>query len=328
MFESVSAFSPGEVIFFGEHSVVYGKTAVAAAITRGIEVEGALQERGVEIRSPLGSFKAELGNFSLMKVQAGELLLPFEPLISGLLTKFRRSVGFKVSIRSSIPEQSGLASSAAVSSALIALILNLLDQRLTREEQVNLVYESELRIQKRGSILGSACTVNGGFVSVSNGKWRTQAIDSSGLSLAVIDSGERCATAVTTASVKKQLDENPRGIESLFNEMDLLAQEGLASLESKDWKKTGTLMNQNQKFLQELGVSTEKIDRLIQDISDTVYGAKITGAGGGGCIFALPKEGAEPKIRGIAERLGCRLLEAQIRTEGVSCVPRQSVCKP
>ena len=34
----VSAYSPGKVILFGEHAIMYGAPAFAAAIDRGIEV--------------------------------------------------------------------------------------------------------------------------------------------------------------------------------------------------------------------------------------------------------------------------------------------------
>src|SRR3989442_470036 len=49
----------------------------------------------------------------------------------------------------------------------------------------------------------------------------------------------------------------------------------------------GLLMSKNQDLLQKINVSTEKIDLLVREAKKTAYGAKITGAGGGGCIVSL-----------------------------------------
>ena len=46
-------------------------------------------------------------------------------------------------------------------------------------------------------------------------------------------------------------------------------------------------MLKNHDLLKQIGISTEKIDLLVEEAKKTSYGAKITGAGGGGCIISL-----------------------------------------
>ena len=46
-------------------------------------------------------------------------------------------------------------------------------------------------------------------------------------------------------------------------------------------------MSKNQALLEQIGVSTDKLDILVKEAKKTSFGAKITGAGGGGCIIAL-----------------------------------------
>ena len=43
----------------------------------------------------------------------------------------------------------------------------------------------------------------------------------------------------------------------------------------------------NQEFLEAIGISNEKLQDMIKIANQSSFGAKITGAGGGGCIFAL-----------------------------------------
>ena len=307
--------------------MVYGKTAVAAAISRGIEVRGFPLRGRLEIESPLGRLEADLQGERLARLQADKALAPLQYIFSDLFSRFHRAVGLKIAIHSSIPDRAGLASSAAVSSALIALIFSFLGERWKVEEAVELVYASELRIQRRGSVIGSSCTVNGGFVCVSNGKWRRLAIQPEGLEILIVDTGERCATSDTTARVRGLWNRDPKGAGALFDEMNEIAEEGRRRLEQKKWDEVGSLMNRNQERLRWLGVSTPRIDSLTRELRDWVYGAKITGAGGGGCVLCLPKEGAEKRIAEIVMREGGVLLEADLCGEGVCSRSEETLCR-
>ncbi len=66
----------------------------------------------------------------------------------------------------------------------------------------------------------------------------------------------------------------------------------------------GSLMNLAQLSLSWIGVSTGDLDELIEMILvGDVFGAKITGAGGGGSVIALPKpEKAESLLQQILAR--------------------------
>jgi len=49
-------------------------------------------------------------------------------------------------------------------------------------------------------------------------------------------------------------------------------------------------MIKNQEYLENIGVSNEKLKNMIEIATKSSFGAKITGAGDGGCIFALTDE--------------------------------------
>ena len=46
----------------------------------------------------------------------------------------------------------------------------------------------------------------------------------------------------------------------------------------------------NQQYLQELGVSSTEIDDIVGTCMEREIHAKLTGAGGGGCVICFPKD--------------------------------------
>jgi mevalonate kinase len=65
---------------------------------------------------------------------------------------------------------------------------------------------------------------------------------------------------------------------------------GLSALRRGDLVEVGSLMNRNQAMLSILGVSTKELKKLLEAATPLSYGAKITGAGGGGSMIALTDE--------------------------------------
>jgi mevalonate kinase len=74
-------------------------------------------------------------------------------------------------------------------------------------------------------------------------------------------------------------------------------------------------MNGNQKLLVTLGMSHPSLDKLVTAASRHSYGAKLVGAGGGGCIVALTDE-AQKTVEAI-ERVGGRGIVLAPSTEGL-----------
>jgi mevalonate kinase len=76
-------------------------------------------------------------------------------------------------------------------------------------------------------------------------------------------------------------------------------------------------MNENHFLLQEIGVSHEKLDYLV-DVArkNGAYGAKLTGGGGGGCMTALtPGKNLQEKVAEAIENEGYEVLRTRIGVE-------------
>ena len=69
-----------------------------------------------------------------------------------------------------------------------------------------------------------------------------------------------------------------------------MIEDALKFLKENNIKELGDKIIENQKYLETIGISNDKLRDMIQVGQKSSFGAKITGAGGGGCIFALTDE--------------------------------------
>jgi len=103
----------------------------------------------------------------------------------------------------------------------------------------------------------------------------------------------------------------------LFEQAEALALIGRKALLDFDLKKVGELMDDNHRLLQEIEVSHEKLDLLV-DIARKhgALGAKLTGGGGGGCMVALtPGKDLQEHAAKAIENAGFEVLRTRIGVE-------------
>jgi mevalonate kinase len=98
----------------------------------------------------------------------------------------------------------------------------------------------------------------------------------------IIYTGKKADTKSVVESVRKNLDHQ------LIKKIGKISQEGRPYVISGDIRNIGRLMNENQKLLVELGVSSREIDDIVAKATGAgALGAKLTGKGKGGCVIAL-----------------------------------------
>jgi mevalonate kinase len=89
-------------------------------------------------------------------------------------------------------------------------------------------------------------------------------------------------------------------------------------LKENDLETLGDLMNINHALLYGLGVSDESLEWLINAARKAgALGAKLTGAGGGGCMIALAKNERITQVVEAVQRAGGRPFIAKKTDEGV-----------
>ena len=104
--------------------------------------------------------------------------------------------------------------------------------------------------------------------------------------LVIGNTGVYAPTADQVAKVAEALQANPKRIKEIET-IGLIARRGIQSLKEGDYHSVGRAMTENQIMLQGLGVSCPELETLIRAAAPSSLGAKLTGAGGGGCMVAL-----------------------------------------
>ena len=105
--------------------------------------------------------------------------------------------------------------------------------------------------------------------------------------LVIANSNIEHSTEVIVKNVKSFKENNENEFSNLCHSEQELIKDVLKLLEKNEIKELGEKVNQNQKYLEVIGISNDKIRKMVEIGNESSYGTKITGAGGGGCVFAL-----------------------------------------
>lgn len=135
--------------------------------------------------------------------------------------------------------------------------------------------------------------------------------------LVIGSTGISAPTSKQVAKVANMLKQNPDRMEEIET-IGKIARRGIDALICGDYEAVGRTMSENQIMLQSIGVSSPELDVLIKAAAPTSLGAKLTGAGGGGCMVALTKN---PKITSDAiELAGGRTLISKLGSPGMEII--------
>jgi len=276
------ASAPGKVILFGEHFVVYGIKAVLCAINKRITVTAEKVDGDkISIKSDIGNL--ELGpNRSISEINSP--LRPFYYLADKMIRN--QNTGIDIKVESDIPLGVGLGSSSACCVAGAAAISRLFKE-ITKEEILEMAIEAEKTIFENTS--GADCTVctYGGIMEYDKKNGFTKIESQPNFHLVIANSNIEHSTKSIVAKVREFKEKNEDEFSRLCDNESKLVEDVLELLKINSIEKLGGKITENQKYLETIGVSNNKLRDMIQVGQKTSFGAKITGAGGGGCIFAL-----------------------------------------
>ena len=294
------ASAPGKVILFGEHFVVYGVKAILCAINKRVTVTAEkIKETKISIKSNIGDLILE-PNKSISEIDSP--LKPFYYLANKMIQIQNQTPGVKITVESDIPLGVGLGSSSACCVAGAAAISRLFT-KTSKEEILQLAIEAEKTIFQNTS--GADCTVctYGGIMKYDKKNGFTKIESNANFHLVIANSNIEHSTESIVTRVRQFKDKNEIKFSKLCEDESRLVEEVLGLLRENNIKELGQKSIQNQEYLETLGISNDKLRDMIQVGQKSSFGAKITGAGGGGCIFALTDESnLMPTLNGFRER--------------------------
>ncbi len=279
------ASAPGKVILFGEHFVVYGVKAILCSINKRVTVTAEkTTDKKIFINSEIGNLILE-PNKSISEINSR--LKPFYYLANKVIKN--QNTGIQIKIDSEIPLGVGLGSSSACCVAGAAAIFKLFGD-ISKEEILELAIEAERTIFENTS--GADCTVcvYGGIMEYDKKQGFKKIEDEPNFQLVIANSNIEHSTESMVSEVKAFTIKNKEEFSKLLEQELELVEDVLKLLKENNTIKLGEKINQNQKYLETIGISNNQLRKMIEIGQKTSFGAKITGSGGGGCIFAITDE--------------------------------------
>lgn len=284
-----------KLILIGEHAVVHGQPAIALPFPLvGVEatvehVPGSIQIDSSFYHGPIVSVPSSL------KGIANSILATLDYL--GIPAK-----DLLIQIKSSIPPGKGLGSSASVAIALVKSIFSYAKRIYSDSELLELANIAETYNHGSPSGIDTLTITSGSPVWFERDSEASFIKPSDDFHFIVADSGRMGDTRSAVESVTEMLKVAPKKIQRKINRLGELTHHAKDALEKKGKDLLGHLLNEAQKELETLGVSDAGLNRLIYFArQEGALGAKLTGAGNGGCIIALAQN--EVHSRQLAEKL-------------------------
>lgn len=284
-----------KLILIGEHAVVHGQPAIAIPFPL-VGVESVIEKHNGPIKfdstfyhGPMDSAPLALeGIVNSIHATLKYLSLPKRDMI--------------IRVKSSIPPGKGLGSSASVAIAIIRSIFAYANVDYTERELLHFANIAEKFAH------GSPSGIDTLTITSESPVWFEMDTPVSYISpgedfhFIVADSGRIGDTRSAVESVAHLLKKAPKKIQAKIERIGELTHLAKHALEKAGRNLLGQMLNEAQKELVALGVSDEGLDRLINFArKEGALGAKLTGAGNGGCIIALAKN--EIHSRQLAEKL-------------------------
>ncbi len=300
-----TASAPGKVILFGEHFVVYGVKAILCAIDKRITATSQfLEEEKIRIKSQLGNAELDIDELSYLDSVSKRFMRPFFHIAKITLERYGKNKGIEIAIKSEIPAGIGLGSSSATCVAVAASVFGLFD-KISKEQILKIAIEAERTIFAEVSGADSAVSAFGGLIVYDKNGF--EKINSkSDFDLVIANSKQVHDTRKVVKRVGEFKMKNEDWFSNLCKQEIEIVNDATLALRENNLNKVGKLMSKNQELLQQIMVSTEKIDLLVKEAKKTSFGAKITGAGGGGCVISLvDKSNSKATIENLIKFTDC-----------------------
>jgi mevalonate kinase len=250
----------GKLILCGEHAVVHGFPAIAFGVDRGTTVRLTAGDGPTSVASDAADDRV---------VEALRRVLPAH--------------GCRVEVHTDLPVGRGMGSSAALAVAVVRARADARGEQLDEEAAFEAAMPMEKAFHGNPSGLDVELAIRGGMWRFERGPPKAlHRLPLPGWQIAVLDSGEAGDTARMVAGVAAQRP----AIDGILAEIGALVGQAIEVVAEP--ARLGPLLDENQRLLARIGVSTPAIDRIVALArSRGAFGAKLAGAGGGGVVIAL-----------------------------------------
>lgn len=266
-----------KIILFGEHAVVHGRHAIAAALDRGANAEARVIDGPSRLSmNPWGRVVTDVEDDDVARA------------FTSVLTAVGGDGPVDVTVDVEVPGGAGLGCSAAIAVAIARAVAHARGVPLDAERAAHCAGAWEAVFHGNPSGVDVAVAARGGVMEFQRGVAPRPITPGGLMELAIVSTGEPSSTKTMVEAVGRQLARRPQVVERTFDGIDTLAVKSVRAIEAGRWYEVGKLMDLNHVLLSSLLVSTEKLEHVCHLARNAgAMGAKLTGGGGGGCAIAL-----------------------------------------
>ena len=305
--------------------MVLGAPAVAMAINLYSRVQVTPKNgSGVDVNAdiPPRFLARKEGNAAVLDPR--ELLRPLQLAAEATLKHIGSSDrGVKVSVECEIPVAAGLGSSASTTVAIISAVARSRGIELSKRKIFKLAFVPENFLHGKPSGVDQATCIYGGMIqftrpfTVRTLQPRKEPV------ILVCDTGIHHATKTLVGAVVQKSRREKTLFQDHIAKIREISKGVVKALRQGDDENLGILMYQNHEILGKIGVSHPKLDHLVQVARRAgALGAKLTGAGGGGCMIVLCRSIRDrDRISQILRREGGTPYKVSMDTYGVESRP-------
>ena len=274
--------SHAKIILMGEHSVVYGQPAIALplpSVTTEVVIK-ANDNHQQNINSRY--FSGSMDNLPATMAGVGKL-------VNALVDHFDGQTDpWTMTITSDIPAERGMGSSAACAVAIVRAFFNYYQQPLDRQTLLKWADIEEQVTHRSPSGLDAATVSSSSPVWFRKGDKGTPIELNLAATMVIADTGIKGATREAIATVKENLASNHDTTLQLIKHLGTLTENSRYAVANNEVTALGQNLTAAHHDLTALGVSDQQLDQLVKTaIQNGALGAKLTGGGRGGCMFAI-----------------------------------------
>ena len=277
----IRSSAPGKLILFGEHASSRNKPSIIFAINRRLHVilkTNDRKDKSILITSETMGIKDE-------KYPSEKLDLVSEAIKVFLIETKNKEEVFDLTITSDIP--AGFGSSAAVIVSVLGALDEFYHTKLSREEFLDLGLKINYSVKGYGSGLDIASAVYGGLIFYQKDQF-VEELPFEHMDFVVGNTGVKAPSGPIVESVLEFEKSKPSKAKVIFSCIQNIVEQAKEAILNHEGEVLGELMDCNQKFLKDLGVSSKILEELITAAKDAgAFGAKLSGAGKGDNMIAL-----------------------------------------
>jgi mevalonate kinase len=295
--------APGKIILFGEHAVVYGRPALAVPVTQ-VQATATVSENsrgGITIEAPNINLTADLSDLAADH--------PLGAVITNVFSKLniKNPPACTVYLQSTIPVASGLGSGAAVSVAIIRALSAFLGQPLPDETVNSMAFDIEKLYHGTPSGIDNTVVTYAKPVYFIQRKPIKTFHVGAPFTIMIGGTGISAPTKESVGSVRKLWQKNKPRYEKIFSKVGEIVWNARQAIERGDITELGKLMDANHALLQEMTVSCEELDNLVEAARKSgALGAKLSGGGRGGNMIALVEKDSAPAVARALSSAGAK----------------------